>query len=249
MYGFKDKMVAQNLKGFIDDYHRLKAGSQVSSSAIREDNTRLVRVGKASANADNVQVSVGLTNSEDYSNPETGFTLDAYNGVYLFDYFQGFDLQFEWATPDATGVQAPTGHIKSSLRNNADVAAGETASGDLSDKATVLVHNCCILPVMQGQIVLVHKIGRRWVYNGTHQVLGKTDAAIPADSWGDVTVQVFGMTETSPSTTFDFDSTDPHVASSTQVKAWNFFSEEIPSGKKCILGDVGGRICVMGWEC
>ena len=144
--------------------------------------------------------------------------------------------QIDYASPDPSSEEEPM--------------SGE--DGNLFRRAKMQIWNMSMLPLIAGQIIEVSRIGQRWVYTGSHEVFATVESTdIEPDTRGDVKFHVFGIDETEGSTTFDFDSTNPFIpnASSFLIKAWNPWSDAIPANSKCILGDVSGRVTILGWEC
>lgn len=250
MYGFKSKRVAEDLRDFATQGDQFNPNVSRRDAGLREDNTKLVRVFVGSDNYGGSNlITTGITSGED--NTEVTHTDNEYLGKYLLDYCKAHEILFGPA--DTTDVIQEHDHLLTYLKPTHDhvVAGGNGLSGDLTERSELIVQNASIVPLYSGQIILVHKIGRRWVYCGSHLVTGQTQSSGPisAGTRGDVTIHVWPQTGTAGSSTFNFDAAGVQASSGITVSAYNYWTTEIPEDKRCLVGDVGGRLSIIGWEC
>ena len=257
MYGFRRKEVAEHLRDFSDDKTRYKPHEGMKKQALRDDHTRVVRVMGSSGNVSGINDCVGgLVNGEDNTEHQTWTNMELY-GNYLSDYAICHELWFEQMNSPRQGdnidQNSPSDHVRSTFKPTQDYVDTWTAGTDWringtdGDRAKLVVHNFCPLPLTVGMIITVHRVGRRWVYSGNHTLLADTNiSTITTETYGNVTIYHYpGLTDQS----FDFDSTGTPLTTSTEVLAYNPWTETVPAGKKCMLGVASGRITIMGWEC
>lgn len=250
MYGFRSKRVAEELRSFAIDQRGYKPTQKNNKRALEGENTKIVRVGESSGDWDsNTGVTAGLTVGDDHTT--TGFASNEYYGKYLLDYFEGYELLFsrEDQSLNNPGINSNE-HLKTSLLIKSEFGAtspsGFETSGSLDDRATITVYNCSVVPMNVGQIVQVHNIGGQWFYNGGHQIMGSVSgSSVGSDQWGTVKIYYYA----SDANVYNFDSTTSFAQMTATVPVFNPWSDEVPSGSKCVLGEVSGRLTIIGWEC
>lgn len=257
MYGFRKKEVAEHLRDFSEDATRYKPHEGMKVQALKEENTKIVRVAAPSGFVAGVSDPVGgLVNAEENSVYPTWNNMEEF-GNYLADFAYCNELWFEPMENPRQGDNLDVGpngqFIRSTLKptssyvNNWTQGVDWRTGGDITDRSDLIVHNFCPLPLTMGQIIVANRIGRRWVYTGSHQVFADTNiSTISSETYGTVTVRHYPYTA---NTAFDFDSPAASQTSSIEVSAYNPWDAEVPAGKKCILGIVSSRITIMGWEC
>jgi hypothetical protein len=257
MYSFRDKKVAQDLAAFSVDRHMLKPTNKINKRRLESENTRIVRVGFSSYDwSDNGKVVAGIGEGDDYEGGSglDDFTSAEYYGKYLMDHFWCYELLFANEDSAADTPEGDTDHLKTSLAINTDYGVtnptGHETNGNLGNRSKFIAHNCCVVPLYSGMIIQVHNIGGHWIYNGHHQIMAEVSTdTVSTKTWGNVTPHPYGIDESAGSTTFDFDTTQQSATAGKTIKAYNPWSEDVPANAVCMLGDVGGRLTIMGWEC
>ena len=259
MYGFSSRKVAEDLRDFSQGRHRLVPTDKISRRRLREDNTRIVRVGQSSGEWDQSKyVTAGMTSGSEYlglqGSPLDEFVMDEYRGKYLIDHCEAYEFLFTHEDTENTPDNLDNEHLKTSLQIGFDYGIDDPqnfeTTGELSDRATIIVHNCSILPLVYGMVIKVSNIGNDWIYSGSHTVMGTVESTddIITEEWGWVRINHIVQTG-SPAPIFLVGSESDQAFSANKVKAYNPWGEDIPSGAKCVLGDYAGRLTILGWEC
>ena len=191
------------------------------------------------------------------------FTANEFLGVYQVDWGYAYQLLFGQAYPSSTEInpiynQAKTRFGIKREDSSPDPSSEETpitgeTSGNLGHRAKMKIWNCSLLPIHDGQIIEVNKIGPRWIYSGEHNVFGTVrNGEIVPDKRGDILLYVTPSHHTPGSTNYNFDSDVSFFRNDGEaftLKAHNPWSEAIPDEAKCVVGVVNGIVTVLGWEC
>lgn len=266
MYGFRHKQDALDLHHLAENNRRQQPLQSAKTSMMMSDNTRIVRVheGSYEVNQSDGRWIAGIASSEDYGAvSHNAFNADELLGVYQVDWGYAIQLLFNQAYPSSTELNPTYNQAKTKLGikrefSSPDPSSGDTpitgeTGGNLSHRSKMKIWNCSLLPIHNGQIIEVHKIGPRWMYTGEHNVFGTVNGGdILAGERGDVLLYTKTTDNTPTSTAFNFDGPMafiPNEGNSLTIKAFNPWSDDIPEDAKCVVGVVNGIVTVLGWEC
>jgi hypothetical protein len=261
MYGFKNKSDAIKLKGIARGLNAQTYG--VMGGRTHGQAVAIVRIGASSGTyGGDTQITWGIKAHDDYTDPEdtaANFTRNGILGKEKLDWCNAFIYSFENEDKSEenyadqrerkTTVLDPKEDARSEWSYDPATYPDWSTNGDIGDRKTVIVHNMSVVPLIYGMIVPVFNMGGTFIYCGDHTILARTsDDGIDSETHDIVNIKSWNYDSSVP-TSFDFDNLSLGAALNGNYKVYNPWSDDVPADTTCVIGQLGGVLCVLGWEC
>ena len=261
MYGFKKKSDALKLKGIADalgsQTYGVLGGQRHGQSVV------ICRIGTSSATyGSDTQITWGIKAYDDYTDADdvaAGFTRNGILGKEKIDWCNAFVYSFEAEDKDnesytdtrerKTTVLDPKEDARSEWSYDPATYPDWSTNGDIDDRKTIIVHNMSVVPLIYGMIVPVFNMGGTFVYCGDHTIMARTaDDGIDSETHDIVNLKSWNYDSAVPAS-FDFDNLALGASLNGEYKVYNPWSDDVPADTMCVIGQLGGVLCVLGWEC
>jgi len=259
MYGFNNKSDALKLKGIARGLNTQTHG--VMGGRAHGQSVVIVRVGTSSGTySGDQQITWGIKAHNDYTDAEdtaANFTRNGILGKEKLDWCNAFIYSFENEDKSEEDYAAQRERKTTSLDPKEDARSewsyaavtDWSTNGDIGDRKTVIVHNMSVVPLIYGMIVPAFNMGGTFVYCGDHTVMARTsDDGIDSETHDIVNLKSWNYDSSDP-TTYDFDNLSLGATLSGEYKVYNPWDEDVPADTMCVIGQLGGVLCVLGWEC